>query len=56
MSDVDYKLKVGLEVESAIDGNKVKKELEKTGEQAGTGLAQGLEKKKDSWLDKIRNF
>ena len=56
MSDVDYRLKVGLEVESAIDGNKVKKELEKTGEQAGTGLAQGLEKKKDSWLDKIRNF
>ena len=56
MSDVDYKLKVGLEVESAIDGNKVKKELEKTGEQAGTGLAQGLEKKKDSRLDKIRNF
>nr|DAE28405.1 MAG TPA: hypothetical protein [virus sp. ctLl75] len=56
MSDIDYKLKVGLEVENTIDENKVKKELEKTGEQAGTGLAQGLEKKKDSWLDKIKSF
>jgi hypothetical protein len=56
MSDADYKLKVGLEVENTIDENKVKKELEKTGEQAGTGLAQGLEKKKDSWLDKIKSF
>ena len=56
MSDVDYKLKVGLEVENTIDENKVKKELEKTWEQAGTGLAQGLEKKKDSWLDKIKSF
>ena len=56
MSDADYKLKVGLEVENTIDENKVKKELEKTWEQAGTGLAQGLEKKKDSWLDKIKSF
>lgn len=28
MSDVDYKLKVGLEVENTIYENKVKKELE----------------------------
>lgn len=28
MSDVDYKLKVGLEFENTIDENKVKKELE----------------------------
>nr|DAN52381.1 MAG TPA: hypothetical protein [Caudoviricetes sp.] len=30
MSDADYKLKVGPEVENTIDENKVKKELEKT--------------------------
>ena len=56
MSESDYKLKVWLEVDSQIDENKVKKELEKTWEQAGENLAKGLEKKKDSFLDKIRKF
>lgn len=56
MSESDYKLKVWLQVDSQIDENKVKKELEKTWEQAGENLAKGLEKKKDSFLDKIRKF
>ena len=56
MSESDYKLKVWLEVDGQIDENKVKKELEKTWEQAGENLAKGLEKKKDSFLDKIRKF
>ena len=56
MSESDYKLKVWLEVDSQIDENKIKKELEKTWEQAGENLAKGLEKKKDSFLDKIRKF
>lgn len=56
MSESDYKLKVWLEVDGQIDENKVKKELEKTWEQAGENLAKGLEKKKDSFLDKIKKF
>lgn len=56
MSESDYKLKVWLEAENQIDQGKIKKELEKTWEQAGENLAKGLEKKKDSFLDKIRKF
>ena len=56
MSESDYKLKVWLEVENQIDQSKIKKELEKTWEQAWEWMAQGLWRKKQSWLDKIRNF
>ena len=56
MSESDYKLKVWLEVENQIDQGKIKKELEKTWEQAWEWIAQGLWRKKQSRLDKIISF
>lgn len=56
MTETDYKLKVWIEAENQIDQSKIKKELEKTWEQAGEGLIQGIEKKKDSFLEKIKKF
>lgn len=56
MSEADYKLKVWLEAENQIDQSKIKKELKKTWESAGEGMAQGFEKKKDTFLSKVKKF
>ena len=56
MAETDYKLKVWIEVDTQIDQNGVKKWLEKTGESAGEGIVQGLQKKKEAFLDQIKNF
>ena len=56
MAETDYKLKVWIEVDTQIDQNEVKKGLEKTGENAGEGMVQGLQKKKESFLDQIKKF
>ena len=56
MAETDYKLKVWIEVDTQIDQNGVKKGLEKTGESAGEGIVQGLQKKKEAFLDQIKNF
>ena len=56
MAETDYKLKVWIEVDTQIDQNEVKKWLEKTGETAGEGIVQGLQKKKESFLDQIKKF